>query len=105
VDEWRKHETEKMHILQKAKKAKTEADKHLAKAQMMYEQEANRSVEREKAAKKLDRLQELLPVVKEIDSMKQKLGKQKEEAARLYRDLHNIKAAISAQTEAVEKDK
>ncbi|HLR09313.1 MAG TPA: SMC family ATPase [Bacillota bacterium] len=105
TEEWRAEEAEKRRDLQSAKKAKIHAEKQLVKAQSIYDQEANKADEREAIVKKLDRLHELMPMVKNIDHTKQKLAQQKEDLTRLYRTLQNIKAEIATQTETMEKNK
>jgi DNA repair protein SbcC/Rad50 len=77
-----------------AERKQTEAIKQLESAQKIYEVEESKKADREKVGRTLDRYNEFLPTVKEIDSKKVELLAIQKEVQKLENDLEVLQSKI-----------
>ncbi|MFD1360107.1 AAA family ATPase [Lentibacillus salinarum] len=101
--DWRKEEQEKAHALENAKTISNKKTAKLEQAKATYTQEENKQTERENVSKQLDRLQEFLPIVNEIDERKRQLETLKKQTNAAYQNLENVTKQLKAKRDAVEK--
>lgn len=94
TDSWKKEEQTNASALEKAKAAEKTASNQLEKAHVHYQQEEKKQVEREEVSKKLDRLNDHLPLVKEIDHTKNQLGMQQKQVKDTFNQLEKIKTDL-----------
>jgi exonuclease SbcC len=99
VEEWRVDEKSKKQRLDLAENEQRNAASTLEKVQRIFDTEESRKEEREEIARQLDRYYEFLPSVKEMDSKKAELSRQKQEVQNLGKVLDTLKNKIK-----VEKD-
>jgi exonuclease SbcC len=78
--------------LAEAEGKQNEAIKQLESAQKVYEIEESKKTEREKVGRTLDRYNEFLPTVKEIDSKKVELSANQKEVQKLAKDLEDLQS-------------
>lgn len=98
-DESRLEEERKTKELHGAEIAKRTADDTFKNMELVYREEESKKDDREKVGKKLDRLKEYLPVVKEIDVRKKHLHKLE------TREKEALKVLNAKQTDLTEKKK
>lgn len=103
AEEWRKEEKGRVSILASTTNAKKSADAKLEKALLTYRQEENKREQRDNVGKKLDRLQEHLPVVKDIEERKKTLEELSNSGKKTFHDLEIVKANLKEKDEATEK--
>jgi len=94
VNEWQHTEKEKKQALAGSEQAKTIADETFQKVQVVYEQEKNKQEKREETNKRLDRLVQYLPVVKEIDTKQKELDNLKIELKQAQHHYEKITAGM-----------
>ncbi|UJL45636.1 SMC family ATPase [Virgibacillus sp. NKC19-16] len=92
--EWRAEEKNKTKILHDAENAKKLADDSVEKVQIIYQQEEAKQTEREDIRRQLDRFQEFLPIVKEIDVKKQQVQELKNKEKHAFNQLQKLQAEI-----------
>ncbi|MEH7275280.1 AAA family ATPase [Neobacillus vireti] len=103
VNEWRADEKLKQKALVEADLAIKNAKKQLENAQNFYGIEEQRKGEREEIVRTVDRLQDFLPTVQDIDSKKSKLFSLNKEVQKLANDLEvNLR---NRDTKNIEKEK
>ncbi|MBU9710527.1 AAA family ATPase [Evansella tamaricis] len=73
LKQWRQDETSKVQALKFAEQKEKNALKDLEKAQLVYDTEEKKKTEREEVSRELDRYNDYLPKVKEIDNDKEEL--------------------------------
>ncbi|HLS07928.1 SbcC/MukB-like Walker B domain-containing protein, partial [Lentibacillus sp.] len=71
-------------------------------AQSIYKQEENNQAKRDETSKKLDQLQEFVPIVKDIDERKRHLQELQKAAKQAGADLENVKGRLKTKNEEVE---
>ncbi len=103
VLDWQKEEAEKIRALENAEASQKLADAKLEQATSYYKQEENKKDIREEMGKKLDRLTEYLPVVKDIDQQKSKLETLVREGKSTRAELEKLKKELGNKNEAAEK--
>jgi len=96
VNEWREDEKKKQQQLKKAETAQEAARKQLELAQTTYDREEGKKAEREKMVRELDRYNEFLPTVKEMDRNKAELLESKKKADKLAKDVNDLQEKIKA---------
>lgn len=99
----REDEKAKIGILTSVANAKKTADITFEKAQLSYQQEEGKKEQRDNAGKKLDRLQEHLPVVKDIEERKMYLEELSNNGKKTFEALEKVKTALKEKNEAIEK--
>ncbi|WP_010529983.1 AAA family ATPase [Lentibacillus jeotgali] len=104
VTDWQNDEKAKIEALQHAETADQQAKQRLEQAQSIYQQEDNKRDEREKTARELERLNDYLPIVKQLDEKKKELAKLAEKGKQAAKDLENAKTKLQKKTEAVEEN-
>ncbi|WP_449355301.1 AAA family ATPase [Virgibacillus natechei] len=92
--EWRVDEKSKTKILNEAENEKKIAEERVGKVQIIYQQEEAKQTEREDIRRQLDRLQEFLPIVKEIDVKKQLVQELNNKAKSAFDELRKLQAEI-----------
>ncbi|PAV28867.1 exonuclease [Virgibacillus profundi] len=102
--EWRKEEKEKSVILDSAKNAGKNADGRFEKAEMYYKQEESNKSKREETSKKLDRLTEYLPILKDIDERKRGLQELEIKGKKSASELEIVKKNVKEKNEAIEEN-
>ncbi|WP_067727473.1 AAA family ATPase [Oceanobacillus damuensis] len=95
VIDWRKEEKLKEKVLENASSFEKTAKADLEKTEFNYKQEESKKELREEAARNLDRLQEYLPVVQDIDEQKKNLAGLAEKGKKTYADLETVKNKIN----------
>jgi len=103
VNEWRTDEKAKKHSLDEAKSALEKASEQREKAQNKYLIEEQRKGEREESVRTVDRLNEYLPTVQEIDSRKSELLKINHDVQKLAKDLEANSLLMTAKNNEKEK--
>lgn len=96
VNEWRTDERAKKHALQGAGIALEKAKVQREKAQNVYDIEEQRKGEREESVRTVDRLNDFLPTVQEIDSKNSELLKIDHQVQKLANDLEGNNLYLSA---------
>jgi len=102
AEEWRKEEKNITAALDAAAAAEKTAKIQLEKAQQNYQKEEKRQKERQEVSRELDRLNDYLPSVKEIESKKRQLTDQKKQVKETHSKLENIKADLQQKQKAAE---
>ncbi|WP_085992639.1 AAA family ATPase [Oceanobacillus senegalensis] len=102
VSEWRKAEKDKAEALAEAENYHKEVSQQLQIAEKAYKEEEGKKEEREKVAKRLDRLNEYLPMVEDLDKLKRQVFNHKTEAKQAYSELEKAKADIQTKNEKSE---
>lgn len=103
VSDWQKEAAEKKRVLENAEAAKKHADTKLEQATSYYKEAENKKDVREETGKKLDRLTDYLPIVKDIDMQKGELDQLVREGKLTRADLEKIRKEIKTKKEAAEK--
>ncbi|MBY7144344.1 SMC family ATPase [Virgibacillus sp. NKC19-3] len=108
MNERHAEEKEKKKMLHETENAKKAADARVEKVQIIYQQEEAKQTEREENRRRIDRLEELLPIVKEIDVKKQQVQELKNKAKnaayelqKLQTDIKNTKAKTQNDNERI----
>ncbi|MFA1820337.1 AAA family ATPase [Virgibacillus oceani] len=102
VDEWIREEMQKQSQLKQAKNAMKSAEENLESVQKRYVQEENRQNERENVSKELDRLQDFLPIVEEINAWKSKLQDLVVQGKKASGDLDKVEQELEKKTKEAE---
>ncbi|QKY68656.1 AAA family ATPase [Lentibacillus sp. CBA3610] len=102
ASDWRKEEKVKTSALKDAGTLSKQAAVKLEHARSIHEQEENNKQKREDVSKKLDQLQEFLPVVKDIDEQKQEIERQRKQTNQVYDNLEKAKGQLKEKNEAAE---
>lgn len=97
VNDQRREETEKKRVLTNAETAKKQADEQYRTAEATYQQEESKKEKREETSKKLDRLQDHLPKVKELNIIEKQLADDKSKSDKTNADLKKAHAALEKQ--------
>ncbi len=105
VEDWRKEEKLKVQTLVSADAAEKTAVNNLEKAEQAYKGEENKKEQRETVGKTLDRLQDHLPVVKDIDERKQYLADLASKGKQTYTALEKVKAKLNEHNQQSENYK
>lgn len=103
VSDWQKETKEKKHVLENAEVALKLAETKLEKAASFYKEEESKKDLREETGKKLDRLTDYLPIVKDIDQQKNKLEKLVKEGQQTRSELERRKEELHSKNESAEK--
>ncbi|MBY0147173.1 AAA family ATPase [Neobacillus niacini] len=103
VNEWRTDEKAKKQALDEAKSALERAMVQREKAQNNYVIEEQRKGEREESVRTVDRLNEYLPTVQEIDSRKSELLKIDQGVQKLAKDLEAYSLMITSKNSEKER--
>ncbi|MBU9722107.1 MULTISPECIES: AAA family ATPase [Bacillaceae] len=103
VNEWREEERVKKQLLANVEQSYTQALKSLEQAQKYYLTEENRKEEREQVARKLDRYNDFLPIVKEIEKNKSGLGQANENVTKLTEELATVQEKLKVKKSLKEK--
>lgn len=103
VNNWRKDVSDKQGYLQTAKTAFEDAVKMREDAEIHYEQEEKKQAEREETNRQLERHQELLPIMTEIDKKRTALDKAYQELKGMKQKLDDGKIRKSQLSDAVVK--
>jgi exonuclease SbcC len=103
VNEWREDEKAKKQKLINAEVALEKAGEQLEKAQKTYNIEKEKNEDRENVVRTLDRYNELLQTVREIDSKKTELSTIEKQVEKLADDLTAVKGNISKEKSAKEQ--
>ncbi|WP_249872064.1 AAA family ATPase [Oceanobacillus saliphilus] len=93
--EWRREEKIKEDTLEKAAVLKKTATANLQRTEITYKEEENKKEHREEAGKKLDRLQDHLPVVRDIDKQKKYLADLAGKGKQTHNDLEKVKTRMN----------
>src|SRR5690625_4272000 len=92
--EWRKEEQIKLKTVEAAHIARKKADDDFIKINEVYESEKAKKGDREETSKKLDRLTDFHPIVKEIDERKQVLTNLEKQTKENYNLLEQVGKSI-----------
>ncbi|SDM41187.1 AAA family ATPase [Bacillus sp. OK048] len=103
VNEWRVDEKSKQRSLHDAGLAVKNAKEKREEAHTFFEKEEQRKGEREEVTRTVDRLNDFLPTVQEIDSKKSELIRINKEVQKLANDLEGIRRNIDEKTSEKEK--
>ncbi len=102
VQEWKKEENEKIAVLKQAKRANEKAEQQLKNAMHVYQEEERKQGERDGIRKQVERLNDYLPVVEEINNRKLELDALKEKKTTVYDDLEKVKSLIQGRKDEIE---
>ncbi|WP_062106796.1 AAA family ATPase [Bacillus niameyensis] len=105
ANDWKKEEVEKTTTFELALRNKDHAFEQFEKVQQVYNQEEAKKAVREETSKKLNRLQEFLPIVKEIDERKQAIQKLRNEAKQTFDKLSSIQKRLDEKKEMLETNR
>ncbi|TFJ92510.1 SbcC/MukB-like Walker B domain-containing protein [Lentibacillus salicampi] len=100
--DWRKEEQTKASNLKQAQTASQQAATKLENAQSTYKQEESNQGKRDETSKQLDRLQEFLPTVKDIEERKRYLDKLKQQTSQAHHDLEKATVQLREKSEAAD---
>ncbi|WP_100011509.1 AAA family ATPase [Lentibacillus sediminis] len=103
VNDRRREETEKKHVLTNEETAKKQADQQYRTAETTYQQEESKKGKRETVSKKLDQLHELFPAVQEMDEEKKRLAALKDNRDKSNSKWEQAKAALEKKRAQLEK--
>ncbi|OZU89664.1 exonuclease [Virgibacillus indicus] len=92
---WRNEEDVKSKQVEETSRIKKTSDERLLNTEKNYQEEEKKRDLREETSKKLDRLQEHLPVVKDIDERKKQLEELMRKGKKTAGDLEKMKSDIS----------
>jgi exonuclease SbcC len=95
VNERRQEEREKIHALNNAELAKSKSIEQYENAKSNYDAEEMKKEEREEVNNQINRYQDFLPIVKEIDSKKTELVKLDREVKRLTAEIEENQQNIN----------
>jgi len=107
VTEARQDEQKRTKLLQTAEQNKQTADHALKRMETSYQEEENKKDDREKVNKKLNRLKEYLPIVKEMEAQKKHLQQLDASAKEAFKTLQTMQADVKEkkkQAEAYQND-
>ncbi|AVR00103.1 exonuclease [Oceanobacillus iheyensis] len=102
-EEWRRDEATKQAARKEAEQNKKQIDEKRVEVQAAYEKEENKKAEREAIRKELDKLHDFLPVVKEMDTAKQKLQRLHQQGKATYAEWQQAKEKLEEQKNKAEK--
>ena len=103
VNDWRKDVTEKEENVETAKTSYDQSVRQLKDAEINFEAEENRSEEREKVGKQLDKYHELLPLVQELDQKETELENGRQNLEKIAKELEGIQNNKQGQKDAISK--
>ncbi|WP_337017028.1 SMC family ATPase [Oceanobacillus massiliensis] len=103
LNNWHIEVKQKERGLEEAEAARKIAEASLKTAEHEYKQEENNKGNREEAAKKLERLIDHLPIVKDIDKQKNYLEELAKKGKQTNIELEKVKQQIKAKNETAEK--
>ncbi len=103
VNDWRKDVTEKEENVETAKTSYDQSVRQLKDAETNFEAEENRSEEREKVGKQLDKYHELLPLVQELDQKETELENGRQNLEKIAKELEGIQNNKQGQKDAISK--
>ncbi|MCG3419459.1 AAA family ATPase [Oceanobacillus jordanicus] len=102
-EEWRRDEAAKQAARKEAEQNKIQIDEKRVEVQAAYEKEENKKAEREAIRKELDKLHDFLPVVKEMDTAKQKLQRLHQQGKATYAEWQQAKEKLEEQKNKAEQ--
>src|SRR5690606_1582552 len=97
-------EEDKSKLFFQAEERKKQTMEELEKAITIFKEQEGKKEERENVRKNLDRLNEFLPIVQDMDSNKKELLVLQEKEKNASRDLEKVKTEIDNQQKAQEKN-
>ncbi|MFZ3580054.1 AAA family ATPase [Virgibacillus sp. DJP39] len=102
ANEWRKEEKDKDEALVAANDANKHAEVKLEQSKAIYQQEENKSSEREEVGKNLQRLKDYLPTIKKLDEQKRDLQQLDQKRKTSFESLNQVKAQLTEKSDTVE---
>ncbi len=103
ANEWRRDEKEKQQKLIDAEKKQAEAVKRLEEEQKRYDIEDNKKAYREELGRTLDRYDDFLPIVKDIEKKKAELAADQKHVQTLAKDLEALQLKIKEEKSVKEQ--
>lgn len=103
VIEWTKDEQIKSKALTNSEFEKIQADQQLEKTENVYRKEESRKAEREEIGRKIDRLKEYLPTVKDITTRERQLQELAVKGNQAKEKLKLVKESLHKEQEKAEK--
>jgi len=105
AEQWRKEEKHLAMDLKHANEQAAIALEKVEKAEQHYQQEEGKKEERDQVTRTLDRLTDHLPAVKELDQMKQKIAKFKQQVEQAEAERKKVQTELLSKQKAHEQEK
>ncbi|GIN73708.1 nuclease SbcCD subunit C [Bacillus sp. J14TS2] len=103
VKEWREEEEKKRQAYEQAVHAKKQIEADYQQTLKKYQQEEGKEEKREQLRRELTRLQDYLPIVKEIDQVKKQIQALEQQVSQAHTQLETVKQKRKEKTDSVEK--